>query len=339
MKLKGGLKFIREVSVKTLLTSFLNRKDGDVGILKRYLIGIFLFVFLVTSFIVYSTFSIDKMIGTRSTDNVPDTAIIKRKVGDQKSSEPIATISESLAKYDSIEATTNSITQIQFDKAMERSKKWLNKRGYFVMDEFIELEERDNYDVMASDYNSYTTEQLRTLAENQDPKAQMFYGLTLLPTDFEAGEEWLKQSIVTGNYTSVVLSLIDGALLKIEKMRYQRRVPSSSSLETSKSNSGLEIGDSEPQLDFKTEIAKYENKILVWDRVSKMLGDPLASANLVGSEEELQMTAKQHSIIEKQSEALFHKLNSQREAFGLEEFYSESINSQDLYILSNFLEE
>ncbi len=208
------------------------------------------------------------------------------------------------------------ITRQEFNNAIENSSVCLNDRGYFLLDQFIESEENRN-EYIANDYNTYTIEQLRLLANNNDPQAQMYLGLTTLQSDFEEAEKWLKRSIITGNYTSVISSIIDSAQTKIDVLKTTEK--------TSISNQSI---------DFDTD--KLKEKIYTWSLVSLKLSDPFAHANLNSTYTGINLSRDRINVCEKESKRVYRELSQQRQVIGIDKFSEEKINPQDFKILSNY---
>ncbi len=217
---------------------------------------------------------------------------------------------------------TSAISVVQLNKALENSKEWLAGRGYFLMEDFIENPELSGNDSPTNEYNGYSLEQLRMLAENQDPIGQMYYGFRLLPIDLEEGENWLKASIVHGNYTSVISNVLDAYQQKLDSLRFNEHQVRNKSNNTQPNASSLQ-----------QEIKTVQDKIYVWGLLSGLLDDPFSHksvSHLYASDEfsEKRVLANNNS-----AQSLFEELSNRRSALGLDDFSQEQIDENDFSVL------
>ncbi len=238
-----------------------------------------------------------------------------------------------------LDLNVSAITEEDFELAMQNSKEWLDLHGYTFLDEFIDKENRDSlqYAEFLNDYNSYSKEQLASLAYQNDPRAQYYYGLLLLEENIDSAEPWLKKAISTGNFTSAVFSLNDAYLSKIDELTQQL---------FEKNNEGIMVRiDDQSLIDesqkiniesIRTELSATQDKIYIWALTAIKLNDPIAAIDIEFLSNKNSISVKELADYQIRSDQLFAELEQMRQDLNFGDFSKKLIDRRNFFIISNY---
>ena len=246
-------------------------------------------------------------------------------------------LSSILDHSEEINLQPSEITQADFERAMRNSEAWMESRGYTFNDEFIEEKNRANlhHGEFFNDYNTYTLEQLETLAYQNDPRAQLYYGLRLLKGNLNSGELWLKKSISSGNYTSAISSLTDAYLTKIDDLRQSLYRRNSDGIMTKIANNSGNA-DKFNEEEIENQINEFERKIYIWALTAKKLNDPFAALDVEFLPDNHATPTHDFKAYKTKSDVLYEELSHAREQLGYDKFSSQQLNNRDFFVLNNF---
>ncbi len=213
-----------------------------------------------------------------------------------------------LSENDVSDGSKNEENIVNYTFEDEEIQTWLTDKGYNILREYIAFDEPE-VSMSASPYQAYDTETMQALAEQGDPIAQYYYGLSIEIDNPIGARDWFREAIINGGYTSTVLSIYDTYFNEID---------------LNEESLQMQAIDEEQLHKWKEKRISLTNQAYIWMIWGSQRNDSALKRVLNESDFSLMSESRQHQLVAEANQQ--HKtLNAERKRRGLPVFDESSM--------------